>query len=76
MSHKYSVGQLVHAAGAHFADRTNGIYEVIRLMPESNGEFSYRIKNSVNGTERAAGESQIRAIDAGHGVRALTTIDR
>ncbi|WP_262297749.1 hypothetical protein [Microvirga sesbaniae] len=60
MSHKYSVGQLVHAAGTHFADRTSGIYEVVRLMPESNGEFSYRIKNTASGTERAAGESQIR----------------
>ena len=44
MGHKYTVGQLVHAAGTHFADRTSGIYEIIRLMPESNGEFSYRIK--------------------------------
>ena len=68
MSHKYSVGQLVHAAGTHFADRTSGIYEVIRLMPESNGEFSYRIKNIARGTERAAGESQIRPAGAEHGM--------
>ena len=73
MSHKYSVGQLVHAAGTHFADRTSGIYEVIRLMPESNGEFSYRIKNTASGTERAAGESQIRPADGGHGVQASAT---
>ena len=64
MGHKYSVGQLVHAAGTHFADRTSGIYEVIRLMPESNGEFGYRIKHTASMTERAAGESQIRAVDA------------
>jgi hypothetical protein len=74
MSHKYSVGQLVHAAGAHFADRTNGIYQVIRLMPESNGEFGYRIKDTASGTERAAGESQIRAVDAGHAVRPSTAV--
>jgi hypothetical protein len=66
MSHKYSVGQLVHAAGTHFADRTSGIYEVVRLMPESNGEFGYRIKHTASMTERAAGESQIRAVDARH----------
>ncbi|MGF9764707.1 hypothetical protein AAII07_57490 [Microvirga sp. 0TCS3.31] len=70
MSHKYSVGQLVHAAGPHFADRTSGIYEVIRLMPENDGEFSYRIRNTASGNERAAGESQIRAVDAGRGARA------
>ena len=76
MSHKYAVGQLVHAAGTHFADRTSGIYEVIRLMPESNGEFSYRIKNTASGTERAAGESQIRLSNGEAGVGASATTDR
>jgi len=64
MSHKYSVGQVVHAAGTHLADRTSGIYEVIRLMPERNGDFSYRIKNTASRTERAAGESQPRTADS------------
>jgi len=77
MSHKYSVGQLVHVAGAHCADRTSGIYEVIRLMPESDGEFSYRIRNTASGTERAAaGEFQIRAVDAGRGARASAAAER
>ncbi|MXQ13113.1 hypothetical protein [Microvirga makkahensis] len=70
MSHNYSVGQLVRAAGAHFADRTSGICEVIRLMPESNGEFGYRIKNTASGTERAVGESQIRAVAVGQSIPA------
>jgi hypothetical protein len=65
MSHKYSVGQLVHAPGTRFADRTSGIYEVTRLIPESCGEFSYRIKDAASGTERAEGESQIRAVASG-----------
>jgi hypothetical protein len=73
MSHKYSVGQLVRAAGMQFADRTGGIYEVIRLMPESNGEYGYRIKNAAIGTERAAGESQIRAFDPVLSAPALTS---
>ncbi|MBZ6078451.1 hypothetical protein [Microvirga puerhi] len=76
MSHKYSIGQLVHAAGTHFADRTSGIYEVIRLMPESNGEFSYRIRNTASGTERAASESQIRAAAAGQSVLTPILNDR
>jgi hypothetical protein len=76
LSHKYCIGQLIHAAGTHFADRTSGIYEVIRLMPESNSEFGYGIKNTASGTERAAGESQIRAVDAGHSVRASTATYR
>jgi len=76
MSHKYSVGQLVHAAGTYFADRTSGIYEVIRLMPESNGEFSDRIRNPAGGAERAAGESHIRLADGGLGVQVSAPSDR
>ena len=62
MSHKFAIGQLVQAAGTRFADRTDGIYEIVRLMPESNGEFAYRIRNTGNGSQRAATESEIRAI--------------
>ncbi|MEE1612322.1 hypothetical protein [Microvirga sp. CF3016] len=65
MSHKFSMGQLVHAAATHFADRTNGTYEVIRLMPEnSSGELGYRIRDTVSGAQRAVGESEIRAVGA------------
>lgn len=64
MTHQYAVGQLVHAAGTHFADRTGGVYEVVRLMPESGGEFGYRIKNTANGAQRAVKESEIRTFDA------------
>jgi hypothetical protein len=64
MGHKYSIGQLVHAAGARFADRTDGVHEIIRLMPESSGEFGYRIKNTTGGAQRAVGESEIRVFDA------------
>jgi hypothetical protein len=65
VSHKYSMGQLVHATATHFADRTSGTYEIIRLMPEdSTGERGYRIKETVSGTQRAVGESEIRP--AGH----------
>jgi hypothetical protein len=65
MRHKYAVGQLVQTVGAYAASRASGIYEVVRLMPESNGEFGYRIKDTASGTERAAGESEIRATGAG-----------
>jgi hypothetical protein len=61
VSHKYSMGQLVHATATHFADRTSGTYEIIKLMPEdSTGERGYRIRETVSGTQRAVGESEIR----------------
>ena len=75
MSHRYVLGQLVHAA-ARFADRTDGVYEIIRLMPESGGEFGYRIKHTASGAQRAVGESELRAVDAEHGAAALTQDDR
>ncbi|WP_230534184.1 hypothetical protein [Microvirga roseola] len=53
MSHKYPMGQLLHAAGTHIADRTSDVYEVIRRVAESNVEFSCRIKNTASGSERA-----------------------
>ncbi|EIM26984.1 hypothetical protein [Microvirga lotononidis] len=65
MSHKFTMGQLVHAAAAHFADRTSGTYEIVRLMPEnSSGELGYRIRDTLSGTQRAVGESEIRAVAA------------
>jgi len=61
VSHKFSMGQLVHSAATHFADRTSGTYEIVRLMPEdSTGERGYRIRETVSGTQRAVGESEIR----------------
>ena len=71
MNHKFAIGQLVQAAGARFADRTHGVYEIVRLMPESNGEVAYRIRNTDNGGQRAAGESEIRAIRASEEARAI-----
>lgn len=63
MNHKYAMGQLVHSSGTHFADRTDGIYEIVRLMPEnSTGELGYRIRHTTSGTQRAVGESEIRAV--------------
>ncbi len=70
MSHKYTMGQLVHAAATHFADRTSGTYEVVRLMPEnSSGEPGYRIRDTASGAQRAVGESEIRAVNAKQAVR-------
>lgn len=63
MSHKFSLGQLVHPAGTRFIDRTDGIYEIVRLMPEAtNGEVGYRIRHTTSGAQRAVGESEIRVV--------------
>ena len=64
MSHKYRLRQLVRLARPGSRDAlasTNGIYEVVRLMPADQvGEFSYRVRSSGSG-ERAVRESEITA---------------
>lgn len=62
MSHKFTLGQLVHSAGTRFVHQADGVYEIVRLMPEApNGELGYRIRHTTSGTQRAVGESEIRA---------------
>jgi hypothetical protein len=69
VSHKYAMGQLVNSAATHFADRTSGTYEVVRLMPEnSSGELGYRIKDTASGAQRAVAESEIRPTQATHDI--------
>ena len=65
MTHKYRVGQMVKLQASRFADRSGGrLYEVVRLLPESNGEFAYRIKGANEPTERAVVEHEITAASA------------
>ena len=59
MTHKYRIGQMVRMAPSRFADRGGGVYEVVRLLPEANGEFGYRIKAASEATERAVREHEI-----------------
>jgi hypothetical protein len=60
MTHKYRVGQLVKLQASRLANRTGArVYEVVRLLPESNGELGYRIKGTTDLNERAVGEHEI-----------------
>jgi hypothetical protein len=60
MVHKYRVGQLVKLQASRLAGRTGArVYEVVRLLPENNGEFGYRIKATTELGERAVGEHEI-----------------
>jgi hypothetical protein len=65
MTHKYHLRQLVRLSGPGFSDSrtsSNALYEVTRLMPaDQTGEFSYRIKSSAGGGERAVREGEITA---------------
>ncbi len=60
MSHKFQVGQTVQlVAGSRYVTTSAIGYKVIRQLPESGGERSYRIKSAHETFERVATESQL-----------------
>jgi hypothetical protein len=63
MKHKYSVGELVTWTSSHSFNPTIIVHEIIRLLPEDDGEFGYRLKSTLNGYERSVRESEIRALE-------------
>ena len=58
-THRFKLGDNVRITRS-FPDRTGGgLYEIVRLLPESvDGEFHYRLKGA-DKVERAVGESQL-----------------
>ncbi len=60
MPHKFQVGQTVQLVqgGRNLTTSTIG-YKVVRQLPESGGERSYRIKSAHESFERVVIESQL-----------------
>jgi hypothetical protein len=64
MSHKFHIGQLVEfrpKKGSPISS-ARGAYEVLKQLPEREGELQYRIKSAVEEHERVAFESELRAL--------------
>ena len=59
--HKFRKGETVRLSPGRFPDRTRGgLYEIVRLLPEAEGEFQYRIKAAGTQTERMVREGEIQ----------------
>jgi hypothetical protein len=58
---KFSIGQAVYYRPERGVDGRLGIYQVIALLPESGGEFKYRIKHEADVNACVAGESELKA---------------
>jgi len=58
MPHKFQTVQLVEG-GRYLTASATG-YTVVRQLPESGGECSYRVKSAYETFERAVIESQLR----------------
>jgi hypothetical protein len=60
--HRFRIGQLVRLTSGNFPDRSSGSYKILRLLPETHGEFHYRIKGVHNQMERAVRETEIEPV--------------
>jgi hypothetical protein len=60
LSHKFHVGQLVQIIPSINRNVPGGSYEITKKLPESDGEFAYRIKSMNEPHERVARESELQ----------------
>jgi hypothetical protein len=64
MGHKFHIGQLVEfwpKKGAAIS-AARGAYEILKQLPERDGELQYRIKSAVEDHERIALASELGAL--------------
>jgi hypothetical protein len=60
MAHRFRVGQKVQLSRNHpMRMAADGLYEVIRQLPDNAGEFYYRIKSSREAHVRVVKESEL-----------------
>ena len=62
LSQKFRIGQLVQLAPAISRNVSGGSYEVTKKLPESRGEFEYRIKSMNEPHERVVRESELQGV--------------
>jgi hypothetical protein len=61
-AHQFRIGQLVLVAVAISRNIPSGTYEITKQLPESHGEFEYRIKSINEPHERVVRESELRGM--------------
>jgi hypothetical protein len=59
MPHKFKVGDIVSVQPAMSRNIPGGVYEVTQRLPETGGEFHYRIKSVNEPHERVVRESEL-----------------
>jgi hypothetical protein len=62
LSHKFRIGQRVEFDPARSRNAPGGSYEIKKRLPESRGEFEYRIKRVDEPHERLVRESELRGV--------------
>ena len=57
--HKYSVGQSVRFTPDRCVDARRGAYTIVKILPDAEGVFQYRVKAKIDGRERVVREDQL-----------------
>jgi hypothetical protein len=61
-THKFRLGQVVQLAPGISRNVLGGSYEITKRLPESGGEFEYRIKSVNEPHERVVWESELQGM--------------
>ena len=62
LSQKFHVGQLVELILSISRNAPGGSYQIIKKLPESDGEFEYRTKSINEPHERVTRESELTRV--------------
>ena len=63
MTHKYSLGQIVHFEGMVTRGAARGEYTIVSLVPiEIDNKLIYRIKSPLEAFERTADEDELTIV--------------
>jgi hypothetical protein len=60
--HKFKIGQLVCFQPARPGHAQPGHYQIVRRLPESDGEFHYVIRSTYEDHERVAREGELKRV--------------
>lgn len=61
--HRFPPGNKVRLNGPrHYTNAVSGVYDIVRLLPERDGELQYWIKSDLEGYHRVVRESQIAKV--------------
>jgi hypothetical protein len=58
-SHQFQIGALVRLLPAFSRNVAGGSYEIIKQLPQRNGEFEYHIKSVTERHQRVVRESEL-----------------
>ena len=61
-NHKFKIGQMVELSPAFGRNMPGGVDEIIKELPESRGEYEYRIKSINEPHERVVREIELLII--------------